>query len=429
MTTRSIRRLSAALAVLLPLLPALPARAENAPFLTLEECYRRALKTSETLAISEEEITRAEAQYRELRASVLPRLGFQGSEFYQDTSGVAAPSTSGGTFTAHHKSQYNFYASQPIFSGFREFAGIRAAGAVRQARTEDKRRAAQLLYQDVASAFYNAVEWDRQWALLDALRKASEDRMAELRERVRVGRSRQSELQSAGSQLASIRADLENADGMRRSSLELLSFLTGERVAGVRDDTPEVGPLPVLETVMKTLPGRPDLMSVTAQTRSSSYLSAAARRAFWPTLNAEGNYYTHRVGANQPIDWDAALILDVPIFRGGGWKASVDDAEAAERAQKAAAARALRDAEREVRDLHARLLSAAAEAQNRAEAARLAEDSYKTQVREYRLGIATNLEVLSALTTWEQARLDEDHVRLAAKNLAAQLRVADGEMP
>jgi outer membrane protein TolC len=197
---------------------AVRADAPPAAALTLEDCYRRALKASEALAISDEEIVQAETRYRTVRAGVLPRAGFRATEFYQDTSGVANPSTGGGTFTAHHRPTYNFYAHQPIFSGFREFAGLKSLSATREARKFDRRRAAHLLYQDVSGAFYTVVEWDQQWTLLTALEKSSQDRMKDLRERVRIGRSRKSELTAAGSQLATIQAEVREAEGMKRSS-------------------------------------------------------------------------------------------------------------------------------------------------------------------------------------------------------------------
>ncbi len=407
----------------------LSARAEEAPQgWTLDDCYKKALAVDETLAVSDEDINRAEAQYRQLRGTVLPRIGFMGTEFYQDTTGVPAPSSSGGTFTAHHRPQYNFYATQPIFSGFREFAGLKAAGAVSEARKDDRARASQLLYQDVAAAFYTVVELDQQLLVLAVLEKSTQDRTRELLDRVRVGRSRQSELMAANSQLASIEAQIQDARGQWASALELLSFLTGARVAEVRDAMPDPDSLEPVDVFLKKMPGRPDLLSQEALTRSSDFSLTAARRDIWPTLGVGANYYTHRVGINQPIDWDVTFTLDAPIFRGGQWKASVDDAAAARRSQTAVAARALRSAERDVRDIHAQLSALEAEMKKLSEAAKLAEDSYNAQVKEYRLGIVNNLDVITALSAWEQTKLDYDHKRLEAKVLAVRLAVATGDV-
>jgi outer membrane protein TolC len=397
--------------------------------LTLDDCYRRALARSETLVVSEQEVLRAEAQYRAARGTILPRVSFRALEFYQDTSGVANPSGTGGTFTAHHRPEYAFTASQPLFSGFREFAGLQAAGAARQARAHDRRRAAQLLFQDVSGAFYNVVQWDQQWMVLSVLRKSSEDRIKDLRERVRIGRSRQSELLAANSQLANIEAQLQSVQGLRLSSLDVLSFLTGERVEAVTDGTPDPSAPGDLEALVKKLPGRPDLMSQASQLQAASYSLSAARRAVWPTISASGNYYTRRVGTSAPIDWDVSLLLDAPLYRGGQVKASIDDAAAVRREREALASEAMRAAERDVRTLHAQLSSTVSEVERLSEAARLAEDTYKAQVKEYRLGLASNLDVLAALSAWEQSKLDFDGRRLDAKRLEAQLRVALGETP
>jgi outer membrane protein TolC len=72
------RRLAAllALSVSLTLHPSLGAEVGA---LTLDGCYRLALERSETLALGEEEIRRAEGRYEQVRAAALPRLGARGT--------------------------------------------------------------------------------------------------------------------------------------------------------------------------------------------------------------------------------------------------------------------------------------------------------------------------------------------------------------
>src|SRR4051812_25880905 len=76
---------------------------------TLADCYQKALKVSETLAISEQDIRQLEAQYREGVGSVLPDISWQRTDLWQDTSKVN--SSSGGvqgTLLEHHRPESFF---------------------------------------------------------------------------------------------------------------------------------------------------------------------------------------------------------------------------------------------------------------------------------------------------------------------------------
>lgn len=395
--------------------------------LTLTQCVDAALAQSESVGLAEEAVRRAEATYTELRAAVLPRLGVKGTERIQDTSGV--PVGSNSTFTRRERPEASVYARQTVFAGFREFAALKAQDAFTAARTEDLAVARWRLREDVARVFYTVVEGDLEIQSLETLASLSRDRAVELRKRLTIGRSRESELISTESQIADLEARLVSARGHRALGLEILRSLTGKDVTAVLDDTPPAAAPGPLDGWLAGLPGRPDLRAVQRDAEARRHAAASARRARWPSVTAEGNYYLKRTGFNEPIDWDVLLTLDAPIFTGGQVTGSVRTAESDRRAAELRRSRARRDAEREIRERYQNLTTFLNQAAALARAADLADENHRVQARDYRLGLVTNLDVLSAMNNAQEARHALAVARTEAKIAALLLSLAAGKHP
>jgi outer membrane protein len=392
--------------------------------LTLEACYRLALARSESVALTEEDIAREEARFGLLRSGVLPDVGFLATDRFQDTSGVSSGSNS--TFTRGDRPEAAFYARQPIFAGFREFAAMKGQKAEILASQESVFRSKILLYEDVARLFYMVTDRDREIESLKTLIKLSRDRIDELKKRVAIGRSREGEVLSTESQSANLESRLEAAKGFREASLEVLNTLLGVQATSLLDDQPEATVPAPLEHYLDRLVQRPDIMAAEARRQARTHFTESARRRYWPTLDVAGNYYVKRVGFNEPIDWDVLFTLDAPFFTGGETKSLIRQAESEERASTLTLSETRRNAEREVRERHRNLRSLLAQIQKLRRSAELAKRNYAVQQKEYRLGLVNNLDVLSALNTWQESQVALDTTLLAAKNVALRLELAAG---
>ena len=118
--------------------------------------------------------------------------------------------------------------------------------------------------------------------------------------------------------------------------------------------------------------------------------------------------------------------LDAPLFTGGETKSVLRQAESEERASVLALSETRRNAEREVRERHRNLLSLLAQIKKLRRSAELAERNYAVQQKEYRLGLVNNLDVLSALNTWQESQVALNTTLLAAKNVALRLDLSAG---
>jgi outer membrane protein TolC len=91
--------------------------------------------------------------------------------------------------------------------------------------------------------------------------------------------------------------------------------------------------------------------------------------------------------------------------------------------------RARREAERELRERHQNLLTFLVQGDALARAVVLAENNHRELAREYRLGLVTNLDVLSAMNSWQEARHALAVARTEAKNALLLLSLSMGRVP
>jgi outer membrane protein len=88
-----------------------------------------------------------------------------------------------------------------------------------------------------------------------------------------------------------------------------------------------------------------------------------------------------------------------------------------------------RQAEQELRTAHAAAVHAIDQERELARALKLSEKNYEQQLRDYRNGLVTNLEVLNALERLQQTRRGHDRLLHEAQARKVRLEVAAGRSP
>ncbi|MDO8461984.1 MAG: TolC family protein, partial [Deltaproteobacteria bacterium] len=198
--------------------------------MTLEDCYQKSLVHIESVAIQEEEIHAAEGRYWQAIGTALPHISARGTEFIQDTSSApASGETIGSSFLRQTKPEVALHLKQPIFQGFREFKSISGSSADRQRVKFDTERKGQLLFLEVAEVFLTVRQLENDLEILESQKKVMTDRTKELRGRVRLGKSRRSEILTTESQAANLEAEIARIRGSLAITRETLSFITGIR--------------------------------------------------------------------------------------------------------------------------------------------------------------------------------------------------------
>ncbi|MDP3703879.1 MAG: TolC family protein [Candidatus Omnitrophota bacterium] len=388
--------------------------------LDLQTAYRLALKRSETIAIQAEAIKQTEGRFLQALSTALPRATFELSEKRQSGSGSSAS-------TLKKIPERKFIFSQPLFSGFKEFAAIAGSRAEHRQRVAERAHAQLLLLIDVADAFYLLHERQEDRKALEDIQTALTQRLDEVSEREHLGRSRRSEVVSAEAQLRRVEAEMELVHSQETTARQLLEFLTGRSpIDRIEEDGP---PLPVLETEEASVAkasARPDVRAAEEAWRVAKNELRIAQAKFWPTVDLESNVYTKRVGVASDVDWDALLTVDVPLFQGGEAVGATRESASLARQAKLEWEETLRQAALDIRDAYVEFNAAMSRTQALAKAFAAAEESLSLQEADYRMSLVNNLDVLEALQALQDAKRDYIHAAHEAKRLYWQLRAATG---
>lgn len=398
--------------------------------LTLDDCFHMAVNRSETLQIKDEAVNQAAARFRQVLGGVLPQLSFKASNLIQDVPASDQAANAGSistTFLRRNTPNTAINMTQAIFSGFKEFRAM-ASGKAAQARSQhDRNWAAQLLYQDVAQSFYAVIQLQNDVGILNRLRQTTVKRVAELRERATLGRSRASEVSAAEAQEANVAAMLEESRGLLQVAREMLEFLTGiGSDVALRDGRATHAPV---ESLTLRAPEREDILAAQEAIKEARGNLGVAKSYHYPTITMSANYYPYRVGFYDPIKWDTTFYLTVPIFSGGTTTAQIQEAKSKLMASELNEQLTRRQSEKDIKSAHATWKSALTQAQAYARAARKNRENYLLQAQDYQTSLVSNLEVLQALNSWMDSERKANQLHNQAKLNQVQLEVASGLVP
>jgi len=387
--------------------------------LSITEAYHLALKQSETVAIQQEVIKEAEGRFLQAFSGLLPEVSYVVSEERREE-----PSTSSGRRRIPVR---KFTFSQPLFTGFKEFAAIAASRAEKQQRQYELQRAKELLFTDVADAFYFYLSYQDDIETLTTVHDALTERLKELNERQELGRSRASEVASAQARLSRSEADLEEVKGQGEIYRQLLEFLTGHRIDKLKDGAEPIE-LSMIENYLAKADQRSDVQAAREAAQLAKSGIGVARANFFPSVSADGNYYEHQVGPAANNDWDVTFTVDVPLFQGGENIGLYKEAKSVAAQEDLRYAQLKRTADLQVKNAYtsAHVMIRQEEALQRAYKA--ADENYAFQREDYRKNLVNNLEVLQALEDLQDMRRAWTSAKNETKRLYWNLLVTSGEL-
>lgn len=396
--------------------------------LDLKQCYDLALKRSEPLKLQREEIVRSQAQARAALGGAFPRITWDWRDIRQDGSGLNSGNFGG--LLEKNQVESKFALQQPLFTGLREFSAY-SGFKKQEARDAWRLRQGELqLYDEVARAYFEVVALESALANNASSVELSQDRLSELKSFFRLGKSREGELFSAESQLATLKAIQVHLRGQIRVARETLSFLLGQDIGitPLLNGKNETAPTPVAFFLSQAAQ-RPDVEAQRQEVLAQTLRVRYEKGSYWPNANMSGNYYTQRPSFYDPIQWDLMLNLEVPLFQGGTVAARVREARSGLQQAQLSLEYLERQIQSDVKKAHTAWTSSLEESQSVEEAYRAAKKSYEAQRREYRLGLVTNLEVINAMNLMQIAKRAWDDAGIESQRLYVALIIATGTLP
>ncbi|MBU4200460.1 MAG: TolC family protein [Verrucomicrobia bacterium] len=374
--------------------------------------YAMAVAQSESLQISVAEWRAAEARYRQALGAMWPEVNAKGEANWNDTSDFYRAGL-GGSWT--------------VFDGFRKARLADARQADGLARSHDAEYARLLLYEDVADVFYQVLSFQDQRTASREQLKALESRAVELERRIKIGRSKRSDLLMTSNQIAETRLMIEQLNQACAATLELLAFVTGKPASDLQvvDQTP----LPAIGEVNKylaTAATRDDIKAREASVNASRSDLGAAKSDRAPKVTLDGNGYPLRAPQDQG-EWDLVLRLEMPLFDGGIRSARVAEAGQALRISELRLAELRRSSERDVRQAYQSLFYELRQWSELQTGIGVATETLALFQRDYELGRVNNLDVLTALVQFWGMRRREAALAHQLRAEMIHLHVAAGK--
>jgi outer membrane protein TolC len=381
---------------------------ENPDVLTLDRCFSLAAKVSDDLMIQGERQAQARQRVKEYKGNILPAVGYNFVKTDMDSAG--------GRYPVDYNDSY-FSVNQPLFYGLRDFQAYRQAK--NQVTTEGYvyENVERDLRSQTANAFYSLVLVNADIDNLRSSEKILENRITELTERVRLGKSRDSEILMVQSQIAGLKAQEESDNGLRANAVEDLAFLTGLQPSSisVKDDMPAVNSLEPIEVYLNSGKRRSDIEAAESDVVSEKYSLDIANGARLPTLNLLAYWYTHRDTAYPGSNWDTFITLNFPLFQGGSLNAKIVEETSRLKEYDHRLSLVTRQTISEIRKLYQQAISSIKQSVAYQDAYDKAAKSCKMQLQDYRYGLVSNLAALESISSMLDAKRNLDRALIQAK--------------
>lgn len=369
---------------------------------TLKDLYDDALKNFPELGAQNASYQASETRYSGALRSLGPVVQLKGNQTYREEDRRAS-----GFAQGRERSLY-LSAIQPLFKGGREYAGLSYAQNINSAEKMRLASKKRLVYQDVVKVFFSCLIQDKEILNQEKLVQLTNKRISDLEGRVKIGRSRHSELLLAKAQSESAKAQLEVAIREKEKALAELKRITGSDVGQSLTYKAKEFHLAPLPFYLEKLNSHPDLQTKISEVAAQRDNLQVSYRTHLPDLDLRGNYYLHREGALKNVSWDVSLNITVPIFESGVTTSKINEEVFKKEQQEYLLFDVKNTLETTVKQIFLTLEKDIVRLKILKKAAALAEDNYQEQQKDYRLGLVSNLEVIQAMNTYIENKKTHD---------------------
>lgn len=391
---------------------------------TLKESFEAAKLNMESIKRAEATVQQSEELRTRARAAVLPTIAGVGSYTKIDPPDAAGNSP----FLLTRQYTAAIRLSQPLIRG----------GTVSAYRLADEnvllskyQKDATLLnlYQLVINSYYNLAAAQMDVKNVQQLMKYSKDRMADIAERTRIGKSRKGELYEAQSQFHISESQYQQALITLQQAEKTYEFYTRQAPQEIKIDPKIPALTEPMQAYINKSKTRPDLLAVQQSTRVAEQQVNVAKGGHYPQLDLTSNYYFDRTGVLATSEWDVGVAVIIPIYQGGGVQASVREAVEGKRIAELQKAESFRAAERDLMINYQNIIKIQEQLRSLKDALEKSEQAYLTSKKDYGYGLVTNLDVLRTLNVFIESKRSYDSLIAIAHLNFKNLEALTGVLP
>lgn len=333
------------------------AMAADQPVHTLQDSYDAALSSYEGIKISEENVVQADSRVDQAWTYVYPRLTAYGA--YTRYNDTLPPSGGAFLFQPLDQTQASLVLTQPLYTGGRTLAALRAAKTMQDSSRSGLTAAKQEIMLGVADAYYGVIKAQKIVEVSkDSLERMERHKKVTEREAsTRRTKANVSSLLRANALVEQARINLILAeDGLKiaRRKLALLTRLPENSM--FTEPAPLTEPQGTVESLMETaLKYRDDYASSKLNTQVAKEFVTVTEGGHYPQVYAEAGVRYQDSDPKTAMDattFYGGVRLQIPIFEGGLMKAEVSEARSKQRQAELSAVLFKRNIENEVQEAY-----------------------------------------------------------------------------
>jgi outer membrane protein len=404
--------------------------------LTLRQALDLTNRQNERLAIEGENYLQALIDRKRAAAAFLPTVSLVPSYNFRKTvdSGGDNDDGGGGSNSSANDRRFDvpLNGNANLFNGFSDVARLRAS-----ARTIEQRRNLLLDLQesvllDAAQVYYQVLRSERSADVLANSLTVQETRVRDIQGRQAAGLARPLDVAQTEAQASATRVLLINAQNDVRNGRATLAFLTASPVqeSPLLDAFVAPASLPSLAELQGlALAARRDLKAAGDAILAARQNVEAAVGQYYPSVTLDVNVFVYRESFPDDRTWEGVLRANLPIFSAGLIEADVREAWSLYRqaglSESLLRRQVTQDVQLAFQDLRAndeRIAELGVQL-------RAAQQAFNQADQSYNVGLATNLErvtaqdqLLSAQLQLTSAEFDRTLAYLALARATGELR-------
>jgi len=327
---------------------------------TIEDAYKAALGTNETVKMAEEDILQSEFRVDQAWTHLYPRLDARGA--YTRFNDTLPPG--GGAFIFQPTDQYSagLVLTQPLYTGGRTYAALRTTQKMLEVSKKGLTVSEQNIMIGVTEAFYGVLKAQKSIEISGRSLERMEHhkKVTEREAATRKSKANVSALLRANTLVSQARISLVRAEDGLKVAREKLSLLTRIPVdAELAEPKPSETPTDGIDKLMETaFTNREDYKSSQVNQNIAAENITIVRGGHYPQVYAEaGLTYLHSVPETgmDATSYYGGLRIQIPIFEGGLMKSEVAEARSKLRKSEFETLSMKRNIESEVHEAHINL--------------------------------------------------------------------------
>lgn len=366
--------------------------------MTLRQALDLSNRQNERLAVEGENYVQALVERKRAAAAFQPTVNL--APIYSVQQNVNSNANNNA-----NNNNNNSYFDAPLSGQINLFNGFSdVARSNRTAETAERQRNLLLNLQEAvlletASVYYLVLRAEQSVEVLHSSLDVQEARVRDITGRQKAGLARPLDVAQTEAQASGTRVTLINAINDVRNGRATLAFLTAAPVGDAplvdRFDAP--ANLPTLDQLKESAAAqRRDYLAAQAATRAARQDVEVAVGQYYPSVTLNASLFLYRESFPDERMWDALLVANLPIFSAGLIEADVRQAWSRFRQAGMSESLLRRQVAQDVQLAYQDLVSAGSRIDELIVQVAAAQQAFNQADRSYTVGLATNLERVTA---------------------------------